>query len=203
MCFELGIGSDVVLKCASCGQENGLSAESRCDGNCRACGAGIGFPPIPEEQILCCYACMRAGKAAITKDSELGMISFDQVAEGLTHGGPGLKRSDFEVVPTDSDWNRVRLPKEVMLELVRTPTYISIQGDCWQFCCQSPMIFVGSWSRADFSARAPDGNGRKLFEQVVEDVVPGLWEDQLHDDTGIYVFRCPTCSRYRGHWDLA
>lgn len=203
VCFELGIGSDVVIECASCGAENGLDADDRCDGNCHACGAGIKFPPIPEERILCCYTCLRTGRAAITKDTMFGMISFDQVVEGLTHGVPKLKRSDFDVVKTDSGWDRVRLPKEMMLELVRTPTYATIQGECWQFCCRRPMVFIGTWSRADFAARAPDSNGQNFFKEVVQDVVPGLWEDQLHDETGVYVFRCPTCGRLTGHWDLA
>lgn len=131
------------------------------------------------------------------------MISFDQVVEGLTHGVPKLKRSDFDVVKTGSGWDRVRLPKEMMLELVRTPTYATIQGECWQFCCRRPMVFIGTWSRADFAARAPDSNGQNLFNEVVQDVVPGLWEDQLHDETGVYVFRCPTCGRLTAHWDLA
>lgn len=119
-CFELSIGSAVVLKCTSCGKENGLDADDRCDGNCHACGSGVTFPPIPEERILCCYPCLRAGRAAITKDTVFGMISFDQVVEGLTHGIPGLRQSDFETVKTDSGWNRVRLPQQMMLELVRT-----------------------------------------------------------------------------------
>lgn len=65
------------------------------------------------------------------------------------------------------------------------------------------MIFVGAWSRADFVDRAPDGNGQKFFSEIVQDVVPGLWEDRLHDQTGVYVFRCPTCERHTAHWDLA
>lgn len=202
-CFALGIGSALVLKCMSCGKENGLDAGDRCDGSCHACDGGVTFPPIPEERILCCYQCLRAGKAAITKDTEFGMISFDQVVEGLTHGVPGLKQNEFEIVETDSGWNRVRLPQQMMLELVRTPTYATIQGERWQFCCQRPMIFVGSWSRADFTARAPHGGGQKFFNAVVQDVVPGLWEDRLHDETGVYVFRCSTCRRLTAHWDLA
>lgn len=203
VCFELGIGSDVVLKCSSCGKENELDADDRCDGSCHACGSGIAFPPIPEERILCCYTCLRAGKAAITKDTVFGMISFKQVLEGLTHGVPGLKNCELETTKTKSGWDRVRLPQEMMLELVRTPTYATIQGERWQFCCRRPMVFVGSWSRADFSAQAPDGDGQKFFNEVVQDVVPLLWEDQLHDETGVYVFRCPTCRRLTAHWDLA
>jgi hypothetical protein len=65
------------------------------------------------------------------------------------------------------------------------------------------MVFIGEWSREQFGLRASDGNGRRYFEEIVQDVVPGLWEDQLHDITGIYVFRCPSCDRETAHWDIA
>jgi uncharacterized protein CbrC (UPF0167 family) len=90
-----------------------------------------------------------------------------------------------------------------MFELLRTPSYLTIQGEQWLFCCKAPMVFVGSWSRDRFTKEAPDGDGRAYFESIVADPVPGLWEDQLHDATGIYVFRCPACRRLKAHWDLA
>jgi hypothetical protein len=65
------------------------------------------------------------------------------------------------------------------------------------------MVFVGSWSRDRFSSEAPDGYGRAHFEAIVRDSVPGLWEDQLHDTTGIYVFRCSQCRGQKAHWDIA
>ncbi len=44
----------------------------------------------------------------------------------------------------------------MMFELLRTPTYMSIQGDRWQRCCRQPMVFLGRWERPEFSDRAPD-----------------------------------------------
>jgi uncharacterized protein CbrC (UPF0167 family) len=107
------------------------------------------------------------------------------------------------MVPTDSDWVRARVDSSLLLELVRTPTYSTIQGERWLFCCKRPMVFDGSWSRRAFSARAPDGNGKALLATVLGEDVPGLWEDRLHDTTGIYVFKCELCGTPRGHWDLA
>lgn len=201
-CFRLDIGCAVMHRCEHCGTENGLDASDRADAPCKQCGRVLTFPEADGE-VLTCYECLRAGKAAISKDTELGMVSWEQAAEGVTHGVPGLDRDDFEMVPKDDGWVGARLPREVMYELLRTPTYISIQGERWQFCCKSPMIFVGSWSRDEFSRRAPDGDGRRYFEQIVQDVVPGLWEDELHDETGVYVFRCQHCGRLAAHWDLA
>ena len=131
------------------------------------------------------------------------MISWDQAFDGVTHGVPGLRRTDFELVPKEDDWVGVRLPKATMFELLRTPTYNTIQGEGWLFCCRQPMIFVGEWSRQDFTRRAPDGDGRRYFEEIVRHTVPGLWEDRLHDITGVYVFRCPSCGKITAHWDLA
>ena len=202
VCFKLDIGCDVIQACPQCGVENGLDASDQEDCACRKCGSSVPFPDVDGE-LICCYGCLRGGRAAITKDTVLGMISWEHAIEGLTHGRPGLKHPDFELVPTDSDWVRAKIPQAMMFELLRTPTYSSIQGDQWQFCCKQPMIFLGEWTRDDFRRHAPDGNGQALFHQIVQDIVPGLWEDQLHDETGIYVFRCPACSRLTAHWDLA
>lgn len=202
-CFSLGIGCAVMLDCPKCGTSNGLDADDREDGSCRQCEAAVPFPAIEDEEIKACYSCLRSGKAAITKDTELGMVSWEQAFEGVTHGVPGLARSDFEMVLKEDDWAGARLPPEVMFELLRTPTYNSIQGERWQFCCRRPMVFVGEWGRDEFASRATDGNGQRLFEEIVQDSVAGLWEDQLHDITGVYVFRCPSCDRLTAHWDIA
>jgi uncharacterized protein CbrC (UPF0167 family) len=201
--FEMGIGCRIIIKCSTCGTENGLDAADRENGTCHKCDSNVPFPNFDDEQIKVCYDCLRAGKAAITKGTELGMISWEHAIEGMTHGLPGLNHPDFEMVSGESDWIRARLPQDVMLEMLRTPTYSSIQGEEWQFCCKQPMVFIGEWSREEFSRRAQDGDGQRFFEQIVQSPVPGLWEDRLHDITGVYVFRCPLCERVTAHWDLA
>jgi uncharacterized protein CbrC (UPF0167 family) len=192
-----------MLNCPGCGTLAGLDADNQEDVLCRVCGATIPFPDVEEEEIAACYTCLRNGKAAITKDTQLGMITWEQALGGVTHGLPGLNRVDFEMVPKEGGWVGARLPQEIMWELLRTPTYSTIQGDRWQFCCRRPMIFVGEWSREDFSRFAPDGDGRRFFQEIVQKPVPGLWEDELHDVTGIYVFRCPACGTLTAHWDMA
>lgn len=107
------------------------------------------------------------------------------------------------MVPTDSDWVRARLDEQTILELLRTPSYATIQGDRWLFCCRKPMAFHGSWSRGQFAAHSPNGDGRTFLALVLGEDVPGLWEDELHDVTGIYVFSCRFCRKLRGHWDIA
>jgi uncharacterized protein CbrC (UPF0167 family) len=202
-CFSLGIGAYVIATCPSCDAVAGLSADDREAGDCSRCGAVVPFPAVPEADLAACYNCLRGRQAALTKDTVLGMVSWEQALEGVTHGVPGLSRSDFEMVPKEDGWVGARLPTATLFELLRTPTYASIQGDLWQFCCGAPMIFIGTWTRDDFARNATHQDGRALFENIVQGPIPGLWDDELHDTTGIYVFRCPDCRRRTAHWDIA
>jgi uncharacterized protein CbrC (UPF0167 family) len=199
----LGIGCTVTVECPECGAENGLDADDRADGACCRCGHTVRFPDVEDGPVTICYSCLRSGKGAITIDTEFGMIGWAEAIDGATHGVPGLDRNDVELIPRDDGWVAARLPQEWMFELVRTPTYISIQGERWQFCCGRPMVYVGVWTCRQFTERADDGDGRRLFEKTVQDAVPGLWEQRLHDVTGVYVFRCPSCTRLTAHWDIA
>ena len=150
-----------------------------------------------------CYACLRAGRAALTKDTELGMISSEEALAGVTLGVPGLDHPDFELVPQpDSDWIGARLPQAMMFELLRTPTYITIQGENWLFCCRQPMVYIGPWSRQDFVDHASDGDGETFFEAVVLDAGEDLWDLLDGGDTGVYVFRCASCARFKAHFDF-
>jgi hypothetical protein len=84
-CFQLGIGCGLILPCPSCGTENGLDADDREDGSCRHCQTTVSFPAeLLEDEIKVCYACLRSGKAAITKNTELGMISWEQAFFGFS-----------------------------------------------------------------------------------------------------------------------
>ncbi len=202
-CFELGIGCSLIVKCKGCNSENELDADDREDCKCLKCKENIIFPLDDDQDINICYDCLRAGHAAITKDTEYGMISWRETHDGVTHGVPGLKTYEFELVPKDDDWVGAKIGKESMLELLRTPTFTTIQGECWLFCCKKPMVYLGSWSREEFTKRAPDGDGKRYFERIVPDAIEGLWEDELHDITGVYVFCCRKCNKTTANWDIA
>ena len=132
-CFELGIGDALSLPCPSCGMENGLDAADRADAPCRSCSSIVPFPePLKaRKQLLLCYECLRTGKAAMTNDTEFGMVSWDQALAGVTLGGPGLRTEQLEVVLIDPDegWYGVRIPGEHLWELLRTPGFQSWQGE--------------------------------------------------------------------------
>ena len=140
----------------------------------------------------------------MSKDTELGIVRWSNAREGWTQGLPGFRSTEWETSPPDENgWVRVRVPRETLEELVRTPGYRTIQGERWLFCCREPMVFIGCWQRELFVDEAEGADGKALFESIVERVVPGLWENALGDDTGIYVFECAKCGTKRGHWDLA
>ncbi len=98
----------------------------------------------------------------------------------------------------------VRLPREAMFALLRTPTYSTWQGERWLFCCRRPMTYVGNWREEDFERAAPDGDPERFFHEVIGEPMseaPGLWESAATGYVSVYVFRCPACGRHRGHYD--
>jgi uncharacterized protein CbrC (UPF0167 family) len=144
-----------------------------------------------DDALLACTECLRSGRVAMTKDTELGMVRWQDARDGSTHGLPGFSSAEWETPPPDEEgWVRVRVASAVLDELVRTPGYVTIQGERWLFCCKAPMVYLGARSCERFSAEADDADGRALFDRIVEGIVPGSWEDELHDETGVYVFAC-------------
>jgi len=197
-CFELGIGAAVLLPCPRCGTTNGLDADDRADGPCRSCRAIVPFPDVPGEKVVVCHACFRAGKAALTKDTTAGMLSWE---EALDAAAPSITSAEPPPQPTHGGGGHPS-PK-ALLELLRTPGYISIQGERWELCCERPMIYLGQWTQDEFDTAAPDSDGQALFDEIVQEPEDGLWEDDLHDSAGIYVFRCASCGRKTANWDVA
>jgi hypothetical protein len=204
-CFQLGIGANVVVRCPGCAAEVVLDADSRSGGACQACKSQLEFPELGPSAILACYSCLRAGRASLTKDTELGMIRHEDAVRGVTFGAPGLDRPGFDLVPLSDGWVGARLP--TMLELVRTSGYSTIQGERWLFCCKMPMVYVGEWSREKFSEMAPDGNGREFFHQTpctIRSTGCGRTSSTMRRGSTCSVVRCAastahigTCSRRR------
>lgn len=201
--FRLGIGCALMLTCPRCTTVSGLDLTMESTLPCRRCGANLRSPVTRADDVCVCYKCLREGRAAITKDTPFGMVSWEESYSGVTGGVPGLRTAEFETVQLDDDWVGARIPLEAIYELLRTPTFPTIQSPVWEFCCRQPMIYQGAWQREEFSRRAPNGDGKAFFLAVVRDPVPGLWEDELHDETGVYVFRCGKCGVFRANWDIA
>jgi hypothetical protein len=206
-CFELGIPDTVVVSCPSCGAENALAALERANGSCRTCTSEVSFPAElkDKKQLYVCYGCLRAGRIALGKDTELGMVGWEDAFAGITHGVPGLQSKDFELVliSAEESWYGARVGCEHLFELLRTPTYSTWQGDRWLFCCRQPMIYLGGWTGLMNSPHRP-ADPRAFFESMVE--FPEEWRESQwrgvdSGNTSAYVFKCKKCGRFRGHCD--
>lgn len=202
-CFQV---EWLIRPCSDCGQAVGHSFEARRDVPCRSCGTTSLFPESLKEtkRLLACYECLRAGKAAIGKDTEFGAVCWEEAVQGVTHGVPGLQTDQFEVVPInpEGDWYGVRIPSEQLWELLRTPGFHSWQGEQWLFCCQVPMSYLGGWRNALEVLRPEDPAAffRGLFDPGDEARDWG-YESFEPGHASLYVYRCRRCNRCRATWD--
>jgi len=208
-CFVLRIGCAILLPCPACATINGLDTSDRQATPCRACHRDVPFPDrLKDTTINVCYACLREEKGAITKDTEFGMVSWEQAFAGVTHGVPGLHTDEFETVLVDpeEDWYGVRLPERHLWELLRTPTYTTIQGETWLFCCKQPMTYIGEWAKVRHSAHCTDQQ-RAFLEGILEtddEMKDWIWEstESGSESLCVYLFRCAACGKFKANWDI-
>ena len=71
--FLLGIGDDLIVQCPHCAAQTAVDADDR-RSPCVACGKLVPLQQETDEDLRCCYACLRGGKVAMTKDTEYGMM---------------------------------------------------------------------------------------------------------------------------------
>ncbi|MBL8753146.1 MAG: CbrC family protein [Planctomycetes bacterium] len=224
--FRVGHGGWLAVECPRCGAETGIHLANPST-PCFACTESVSCVYRREETV--CYACLRGGKAALTKDTVFGLVTWAHAARGRTGGVPDpslplpAPARVFEIGPNGrvsfdptrsmdavkpTPWKEYELDSSVMFELLRTPTYSTSQGEQWPFEGGVPMIYVGRWAQAEFDTNAPDGRGEQLFRTVVDSPPPGPWSDWLgptlrDHGIGVYVFRSPrTAATWKAHYDL-
>ncbi len=139
-----------------------------------------------------CATCLVAQRFEFWHDTEIGMLS----ESGLEHVYKHNKEppADFRI--------------EALLELRYTPQIATWQQEIWLTHCRDFMIYLGTWSPADFSANAADGDGRRLFLEMTDEY-PELWDEARLDGESTpatwhatyYAFRCGHCRVLRGNWD--
>lgn len=202
-CFRLGIGSWVRIRCQGCGGDLFLApAEDPFRAaTCRHCGAPTPPPLCQQEKAFVSYEALRAGLAGFTKDSDFGMISWEQMESGWTHGVPGAQFPGFDTRTTAEGWVQVRLARETLSELTRTPEFVTWQGAHWLFQGVQPMIYIGEWKKRDFEIHAPNGmRPEEFFSQVLRGFDLRLW--QYADKVCIYIFRDGLTGAYAAFYDM-
>jgi len=185
---------------------------------CAACGERVKhcfsvYNADPPDQIAC-YDCLRAGIVVICKDTVVGFVNGEGAEQGLTDavGIPKdkLLASGLQVIPhrlePHLNWHHVCVPQEHLRELVRTPSFKTWQGCLWLFCCQRPMVYVGTWKEPEFEKHAGNRNPASFFNDIMTDVEPQdfTWGEHVPLEIcgGPYVFQCPSCGRFRGYHDM-
>jgi hypothetical protein len=170
--FELGVGDYLRISCTCCGAANFLDACEPEAAKCRQCKCTVAFPKRPGEAVTVGYDALRAGYAAMTKETEIGLVSWEHVQEREHAQG----------------W-----------ELLRTPNFDSWNGEGWLFSRGHPMVYVGVWSQLEFIMYADNGDGRALFDEIVEDLPEReLWgEIEPDGPVSVHVFRCQETGRLR------
>jgi len=219
--FEIGMGDYVESPCATCEAVTPMPANNH-PAECVQCQA--------EVQLLRdltgshgCWRCLRSGRWASTKDTEAGAVTPVHALLGRTHGLPFPPGALADTAwrdtgsnhptlagwpvtdPNEDGWRAAIIPSKVLVELVRSPTYITWQGEQWLFHCRRPMKYAGPWGKLEFDAAAPNRDGRSLALSSA-----GLHEDawqDLSDSAGecavlAYMFECLDCRAHRGHWDI-
>jgi hypothetical protein len=99
-----------------------------------------------------------------------------------------------------SDFASGEVPKEVVAEInLRTPGYLSWQGERWQVCCGDAAVFLGSvgWDRLQ---TLPDAQAAIVEDGWGADALPAMHAD---GDLSAYLFRCRHCGRHLAHADAS
>jgi len=189
----------------------GFSERSNC-GICGAAGKAAFASRAEHHDVAACFDCLRAGRAWIAKDTEIGGVSAYSAARGWTDA-VGIRRSEIErqgfraiaheVEPDSPEWSRAVVPTADLEELIRTPDFLTWQGCRWLFCCRRPMVYVGVWKEPEFEERG-GADPAAFFQTVIEGCPAFEWgrHAPLSGAGGPYVFRCQVCGRHRGYIDM-
>lgn len=141
-----------------------------------------------------CFDCLRGGRFGFLHETEAGLLF---PGRGLRPEGRAQRRLA----------ERLNLPA-----LLRTPQYVTWQGERWLVHCDDFMTYLGEWKPRDFIRHSVNGDGRTLFREMVEDPhLARLWDETTPAGAAapdswyfhVHAFRCRHCGKLRGHWDCA
>jgi len=146
-----------------------------------------------KERAFGCTSCLKKGRFEFWHDTEIGLLDEN----GLKHVYRHNKRRP-------ADFSRASL-----VELRKTPQIVTWQQEIWLTHCSDFMAYIGTWEPSDFTANAPDGDGKSLFLSMTDDDLCHLWDASLRSGESrsaswhatYYVFRCLLCGKLRGNWD--
>lgn len=151
------------------------------------------FNPDDKKDKIGCYECLRKGEFEFWHDTEYGVLDEKGLSKVYSH--------NIESPP--------KLSESLLLELRRTPQFITYQQEIWLTHCDDFMVYKGTWQPLDFYKNSPTGDGRDLFMEMTDKDMSRLWDESLVDGQTLleqwyptyYVFECRHCRKLRGYWD--
>ncbi|MCM8536264.1 MAG: CbrC family protein [Lentisphaeraceae bacterium] len=214
----------------------GCDDEDDCE-ICKFCGTKSQYIYEIEEsddEEFGCIDCLINKKFTIPKSTEIGDIdengNFYKLQEATETKIEGL---DLENI-TESQINDyinsrsfstkiLQTPdgyrKEQIQEIIRTPNVTCFQDLDHPVHCKDFMKYIGRWAQEDFHKNATDGDGEKLWKQMIEEDMNHLWEETEKEieyygtewpqyetsnwahGSCVYVFECTKCKSKICHWD--
>jgi hypothetical protein len=199
-CFKLGIGGSLVLECRACRQTVLHNCGDAGPVVCSACSTET--IAQSKGKFLITYEELRQGLGLIVKDTEIGMISYEQYQLGQSHGSPYPDSlHGFDVIQNADGWYCAKLDRQDMHELLRTPNYVTWQGERWLFHQRKPMIFLGEWTEEDFERNRGSQGLRDYYLEVLGADFSDLYDHR--DGVCKYIFTSVDGGVIRGHYDFS
>jgi uncharacterized protein CbrC (UPF0167 family) len=152
-----------------------------------------GLTDAERETAVGCCTCLRGGRFEFWHDIEVGLLDERGLSKFYNHHRP--PPADF--------------PDSALVELRRTPQFVTWQQEIWLTHCDDFMAYLGTWEPRDFYEHAAAGDGRSLFMEMTDADLQLLWDTSLPAGgqrletwhATYYVFRCLHCGKLRGNWD--
>ncbi|MFK7775162.1 MAG: CbrC family protein [Saprospiraceae bacterium] len=143
--------------------------------------------PVPES---ICIDCLKTIDIEITHRTKFGFVDAD--------------------LPKGLEDAKLKVSRESFSEMLKTPPYLTLQGENWLCHCKDFMEYIGRWEAPDFTNESNDANGKKLFLEMTNKDYQHLWEEsELPDnekeytwgDVFYHTFECRHCKIKQGYWE--
>lgn len=212
--FALSQNDHILEPCGRCGASVALRLgwpdENPEPSVCERCSFHCDWPTgRPRDTLAVCYECLRGGRAGIAHETEVGDVDLGHALHGLTSGASeeiarreGLETTVLKTYDDGSQSIGMRIPRDLLLEMVRTPRHEALQREYWPYHCKGFMAFLGRWGQEDFENQSP-GSGREWFGEHMsaDDPWEEMWEWLVGDVGWSYVYQCQSCGRHRVYVD--
>jgi uncharacterized protein CbrC (UPF0167 family) len=175
-------------------------------------------PPDPADPydigklVPVCYACLRAGRVAISHETESFIVDYPRAVRGLASlrdpAFAATQNLPTTVLTTYDDGSQslaIPLPHSLLFELLRTPHHSALQSEYWPWHCGTVMAYVGRWEQDDFNRHAGGDGGYAWFarhlppSRFVE--AEDMWDWLENGIAWTCVYQCQTCGLHRVYVD--